>query len=63
MELDWLVVDTVGRFWLTMMKDRESISPQLQVFRQKLTIVKSALGGLSLWGQKLDELTTKVNQT
>ena len=45
------------------MKDRENISPQLQVFRQKLTIVKGALGGLSLWGQKLDELTTKVNQT
>ena len=62
-ELDWLVVDTVGRFWLTMIKDRESISPQLQALRQKLIIVKCALGGLSMWGQRLDELTTKVNQT
>ena len=48
MEPNWLVVDTVGRFWLTMIKDRESISPQLQVFRQRVPIVKGALGGLSM---------------
>lgn len=58
----WLV-DTVGRFWsLTMIKDREKVFLSSTTSAQaEADYSQGCSGWASLWGQRLDELTTKVN--
>lgn len=41
---------------------QELVSPALEGFEQRLIVVRRALGGLSVSDQRLDEMTTKVNQ-